>query len=92
MLDTLGDRGTLELKDIIKERRKRSEIITTTIEVVTISDLLRIIENVLQLQRAPVPQGVQHQAGGALQEVPGQVPAPGDDQVKMSGQASDVMI
>ena len=50
------------------------------------------IENVLQLERAPVPQGVQHQAGGALQEVPGQVPAPGDDQVKMPGQSSDVMI
>ena len=54
--------------------------------------IFRSLDNVLQLERAPVPQGVQHQAGGALQEVPGQVPAPGDDQVKMSGQASDVMI
>ena len=35
MLDTLGDRGTLELKDIINEaQRKRSEIVTTAIEEV----------------------------------------------------------
>ena len=33
MLDTLGDRGTLELKDIIKERRKRSEIVTTVLGI-----------------------------------------------------------